>query len=98
MIGHRDEDISKPMINVVFRQRAGGQDLEAVLQKLYLCASVEFLMAVTEFFLQALPQSVNQSSTSAPSDRLLQSRRSTEPRTDSKTSKIRTLARVLVYA
>lgn len=97
MLGHRDEDSSKAMIDVMFRQRARGRDLVAVLQKLYLCASVDFLMAVTEFFLQALPQSLAQSSTSAPSDRLLQ-RQTTEPRIDAKTSKIRTLPRGVVYA
>ncbi|KAM9764616.1 LOW QUALITY PROTEIN: intermembrane lipid transfer protein VPS13C [Menidia menidia] len=35
--------------------RGGGQELVAILQQLYLCASVEFLMAVAQFFLQSAP-------------------------------------------
>uniref|UniRef100_A0A3B4TYL0 Vacuolar protein sorting 13 homolog C n=1 Tax=Seriola dumerili TaxID=41447 RepID=A0A3B4TYL0_SERDU len=57
MVGRRDEDSLESMIDVTYRQSGGERELVAVLQKLYLCASVEFLMAVADFFLQALPQS-----------------------------------------
>lgn len=80
MVGRRDEESSEAMIDVTYRQSAGDRVLVAVLQKLYLCASVEFLLAVTDFFLQALA--------SAPSDRL-PLRQTTEPRADTKTSKTR---------
>lgn len=75
------------MIDVTYRQSAGDRELVAVLQKLYLCASVEFLMAITDFFLQAMAQSSSPTMASAPSSRL-PLRQSTEPRADTKTSKI----------
>ncbi len=86
MVGRRDEESSEAMIDVTYRQSAGEREVVAVLQKLYLCASVEFLMAVADFFLQALPQSLTPTTASAPSDRL-PLRQTTEPRADAKTSK-----------
>ncbi|XP_035388992.1 vacuolar protein sorting-associated protein 13C isoform X4 [Electrophorus electricus] len=56
MLGRRDEESSDAMIDVTFSQCADERSVVAVLQKLYLCASVEFLMAVADFFIQALPQ------------------------------------------
>uniref|UniRef100_A0A4W6CNT0 Vacuolar protein sorting 13 homolog C n=1 Tax=Lates calcarifer TaxID=8187 RepID=A0A4W6CNT0_LATCA len=56
MVGRRDEESSEAMIDVTYQQSGGEREVVAVLQKLYLCASVEFLMAVADFFLQALPQ------------------------------------------
>ncbi|XP_068186348.1 intermembrane lipid transfer protein VPS13C isoform X2 [Antennarius striatus] len=94
MVGCRDEEHSEPMIDVTYRQRAREREVVAVLQKLYVCASVEFLMAVTDFFLQALSSS--QSSVSPPSDRL-PLRQTTEPRGDTKTnSLVRTIVRLVV--
>lgn len=78
MVGRRDEESLEAMIDVTFRRSAVDHELVAVLQNLYLCASVEFLMAVTDFFLQALA--------SAPSDRL-SLRQTPEPRVEAKTSK-----------
>ncbi|KAJ8247516.1 hypothetical protein GJAV_G00247290 [Gymnothorax javanicus] len=57
MVGKRDEDSDDVMIDMRYSQNDSERQVVAVLQKLYLCASVEFLMAVAEFFLQALPQS-----------------------------------------
>uniref|UniRef100_A0A671VQL1 Vacuolar protein sorting 13 homolog C n=1 Tax=Sparus aurata TaxID=8175 RepID=A0A671VQL1_SPAAU len=68
MVGRRDEQSSEAMIDLTYRQSAGEREVVAVLQKLNVCASVEFLMAVTDFFLQALPQSSYP--TTATSDRL----------------------------
>lgn len=89
MVRQRDEDSSGDTIDVTYRQSAAEREVVAVLQKLYLCASVEFLMAVGDFFLQALPQSSALTATSAPSDRL-QLRQTTEPQADPKTGKIGT--------
>lgn len=89
MVKQRDEESSGVTIDVTYRQSAAEREVVAVLQKLYLCASVEFLMAVGDFFLQALPQSSAPLATSAPSDRL-QLRQTTEPRADPKTGKIGT--------
>ncbi|XP_071256543.1 intermembrane lipid transfer protein VPS13C isoform X5 [Salvelinus alpinus] len=57
MLGKRDETSEEAMIDVTYTQSASERQVVAVLQKLYLCASVEFLMAVADFFIQALPQS-----------------------------------------
>uniref|UniRef100_A0A673N380 Vacuolar protein sorting-associated protein 13C-like n=1 Tax=Sinocyclocheilus rhinocerous TaxID=307959 RepID=A0A673N380_9TELE len=57
MLGRRDEETSEPMIDVTYSQSADERSVVAVLQKLYLCASVEFLLAVADFFVQALPTS-----------------------------------------
>lgn len=89
MVRQRDEESSGVTIDVTYRQSAAEREVVAILQKLYLCASVEFLMAVGDFFLQALPQSSAPPATSAPSDRL-QLRQTTEPRADPKTGKIGT--------
>uniref|UniRef100_A0A671VUQ2 Vacuolar protein sorting 13 homolog C n=1 Tax=Sparus aurata TaxID=8175 RepID=A0A671VUQ2_SPAAU len=77
MVGRRDEQSSEAMIDLTYRQSAGEREVVAVLQKLNVCASVEFLMAVTDFFLQALPQSSYP--TTATSDRL-PLRQTAEPR------------------
>uniref|UniRef100_A0A8C1KHE7 Vacuolar protein sorting 13 homolog C n=1 Tax=Cyprinus carpio TaxID=7962 RepID=A0A8C1KHE7_CYPCA len=53
----RDEETSEPMIDMTYSQSADERSVVAVLQKLYLCASVEFLLAVADFFVQALPSS-----------------------------------------
>ncbi|KAA0723284.1 Vacuolar protein sorting-associated protein 13C [Triplophysa tibetana] len=57
MLGRRDEEMSEPMIEVKYSQSEEERSVVAVLQKLYLRASVEFLMAVGDFFVQALPTS-----------------------------------------
>lgn len=92
MIRQRDEESSEAMIDVTYRQNTGGRELVAVLQKLYLCASIEFLLAVTEFFIQALPKSDSMNKSSALSDKL-PLRETSEPQTGSKTGKTRDCAR-----
>ncbi|XP_051973520.1 intermembrane lipid transfer protein VPS13C-like [Xyrauchen texanus] len=57
MLGRREEATSEPMIDVTYSQSVDECSVVAVLQKLYLCASVEFLLAVGDFFMQALPTS-----------------------------------------
>lgn len=57
------------MIDVTYRQRTGEREVVAILQELYLCASVEFLMAVADFFLQSLPHSSVSATTSVRSTR-----------------------------
>lgn len=75
MVGRRDEASEEAMIDVTYRQSARERQLVAILQKLYLCASTEFLMAVSDFFLQALA--------AAPRERLPQ-RQSAEPQAGAK--------------
>ncbi|XP_051757759.1 intermembrane lipid transfer protein VPS13C isoform X4 [Ctenopharyngodon idella] len=57
MLGRRDEETTEPMIDVKYSQSVDERSVVAVLQRLYLCASVEFLLAVADFFVQALPTS-----------------------------------------
>ncbi|XP_015199108.2 intermembrane lipid transfer protein VPS13C isoform X2 [Lepisosteus oculatus] len=56
MVGRKTEDSDDVMIEVTFKQSNLERSVVAVLQKLYLCASVEFLMAVADFFIKAMPQ------------------------------------------
>ncbi|KAL6113696.1 vps13c [Pungitius sinensis] len=96
MVGRRDEQSPEAMIDVTYRQGAAKREVVAVLQKLYLCASVEFLMAVADFFVQALPQSPSPTAPSGPSDRL-PLRQSAEPRANAKTAPpVRTCLRAVV--
>ncbi|XP_069383478.1 intermembrane lipid transfer protein VPS13C isoform X5 [Paralichthys olivaceus] len=96
MVRRRDERSSETMIDVTYRQSAAEREVVAVLQKLYLCVSVEFLMAVADFFLQALPQTSALTTTSAPGDRL-PLRQTAEPRADAKTAAtVRTRLRAVV--
>ncbi|KAK5914777.1 hypothetical protein CesoFtcFv8_000431 [Champsocephalus esox] len=92
MVGRRDEDSAEAMIDVTYRQSAAEREVVFVLQRLYLCASVEFLMAVADFFLQALPQTPN----TATSNRL-PLRQTAKPRADTNTaSPVRTRLRAVV--
>lgn len=88
MVRRREEQSAEPMIDMTYRQSSGGRELVAVLQKIYLCASVEFLMAVSDFFLQALPQNASVNTASATGDRL-PLKRTTEPWADNKPGKTR---------
>ncbi|CAJ1049975.1 vacuolar protein sorting-associated protein 13C isoform X3 [Xyrichtys novacula] len=85
MLGRKAEQSSEVMIDVTYRQSPAEKEVVAILQKLYLCASIEFLMAVADFFLKALPQSPATSAASAQSDRL-PLKQTTEPRVESKTA------------
>ncbi|XP_046898786.1 vacuolar protein sorting-associated protein 13C isoform X4 [Hypomesus transpacificus] len=72
MVGKRDEESDQAMIDVTYRQSAQEREVVAVLQNLYLCASVEFLMAVADFFIQAMPQSPPVPARSAQPDKTIQ--------------------------
>ncbi|XP_058914527.1 intermembrane lipid transfer protein VPS13C isoform X3 [Kogia breviceps] len=51
------QDNNSSMIDVSYTQDKNGSHIDAVLDKLYVCASVEFLMTVADFFIKAVPQS-----------------------------------------
>ncbi|KAF6721023.1 Vacuolar protein sorting-associated protein 13C [Oryzias melastigma] len=92
MVRRRQEDSSEPMIDVTYRQAPAEKELVLILQKLYLCASVEFLMAVTDFFLQALPQT---SSSASPNRQPV--KQTTEQKVETKTaSAARTRVQVVI--
>lgn len=56
MVGKRD-DSKDAMIDLSYSQNRAERSVVAVFQKLYLCASMEFLMNVADFFIQALAKS-----------------------------------------
>ncbi|MEQ2217207.1 hypothetical protein XENOCAPTIV_029627 [Xenoophorus captivus] len=95
MVGLKEENGHQAMIDVTFRQDPAERELVAVLQKLYLCVSVEFLMAVADFFLQALPQSPAAATLAAPSDKL-PLRRNQKLCLVSAASAVKTLLRVVI--
>uniref|UniRef100_A0A8C4LBM7 Vacuolar protein sorting 13 homolog C n=1 Tax=Equus asinus asinus TaxID=83772 RepID=A0A8C4LBM7_EQUAS len=52
-----DQDNNSSMIDISYKQGKNGSHIDAVLDKLYICASVEFLMTVADFFIKAVSQS-----------------------------------------
>ena len=70
MLGRRAGESPEAMIDITYRQCPAEREVVAVLQKLYLCASVEFLMAVADFFVQALPQGPAQLPVASHPDKL----------------------------
>uniref|UniRef100_A0A2K6JWX2 Vacuolar protein sorting 13 homolog C n=1 Tax=Rhinopithecus bieti TaxID=61621 RepID=A0A2K6JWX2_RHIBE len=52
-----DQDNNSSMIDLSYKQDKNGSQIDAILDKLYVCASVEFLMTVADFFIKAVPQS-----------------------------------------
>lgn len=88
MVRRRHEKSSEVMIDVTYRQSDEEREVVAVLQKIYMCASVEFLMAVADFFLQALPQSPNATTAMVPAEKL-PLKLTTDPQSDTKTGKLK---------
>ncbi|XP_036860152.2 intermembrane lipid transfer protein VPS13C isoform X2 [Manis javanica] len=52
-----DQDNNSSMIDISYKQGKDGTHVDALLDKLYVCASVEFLMTVADFFIKAASQS-----------------------------------------
>ncbi|XP_064421924.1 intermembrane lipid transfer protein VPS13C isoform X2 [Latimeria chalumnae] len=57
MIDKKDDVDDRVMIDVNYKQSKTMSSIVAVLEKLYVCASVEFLLTVADFFIKAMPQS-----------------------------------------
>uniref|UniRef100_A0A8I3NX11 Vacuolar protein sorting 13 homolog C n=1 Tax=Canis lupus familiaris TaxID=9615 RepID=A0A8I3NX11_CANLF len=51
-----DQDDNSSMIDISYKQSKTGSHIDAILDKLYVCASVEFLMTVADFFIKAVSQ------------------------------------------
>lgn len=51
------QENNSSMIDISYQQGKNESHIDAVLDKLYVCASVEFLMTVADFFIKAVPQS-----------------------------------------
>ncbi|KAG8576312.1 hypothetical protein GDO81_009827 [Engystomops pustulosus] len=56
MIDQKDASNTRNMIDINYKQTGQERLITAILEKLYVCASVEFLMTVADFFIQAMPQ------------------------------------------
>ncbi|XP_075713818.1 intermembrane lipid transfer protein VPS13C isoform X2 [Rhinoderma darwinii] len=56
MIDQKDSSSTRSMIDINYKQIGQQRFITAILEKLYVCASVEFLMTVADFFIQAMPQ------------------------------------------
>ncbi|XP_069621703.1 intermembrane lipid transfer protein VPS13C isoform X2 [Ranitomeya imitator] len=57
MIDQKDASCTRSMIDISYKQIGQDRSITAILEKLYVCASVEFLMTVADFFIHAMPQS-----------------------------------------
>ncbi|XP_044135757.1 vacuolar protein sorting-associated protein 13C isoform X2 [Bufo gargarizans] len=55
MIDKKDTS-TRSMIDINYKQMGQESFITAILDKLFVCASVEFLMTVVDFFIQAMPQ------------------------------------------
>ncbi|XP_075288131.1 intermembrane lipid transfer protein VPS13C isoform X2 [Opisthocomus hoazin] len=57
MIDKKDDTNDSSMIDVSYKQNENGTEVIAVLDKLYICASMEFLLTVADFFINSMPAS-----------------------------------------
>lgn len=55
MLAKKDGKADSVMIDINYKQNKNGSDIVAVLDQLYLCASIEFLLTVADFFIQSVP-------------------------------------------
>nr|XP_020640413.1 vacuolar protein sorting-associated protein 13C isoform X1 [Pogona vitticeps] len=55
MIDKKDGEADSVMIDINYKQDKNGSEIVSVLDKLYLCASVEFLLTVADFFVKSVP-------------------------------------------
>ncbi|XP_054859061.1 intermembrane lipid transfer protein VPS13C isoform X2 [Eublepharis macularius] len=62
MIDKKDDQSNNVMIEINYKQDKSGSNVVAILDKLYLCASVEFLLTVAEFFLKSVPEASSEGS------------------------------------
>lgn len=54
MIDKKDDTNDSSMIDINYKQDKNGSQVTAVLDKLYICASMEFLLAVADFFINSV--------------------------------------------
>lgn len=57
MIDKKDDTNDTSMIDIRYKQDKNGTEIVAVLDKLYICASMEFLLTVAHFFIKSMPVS-----------------------------------------
>ncbi|XP_015727754.1 vacuolar protein sorting-associated protein 13C isoform X2 [Coturnix japonica] len=63
MIDKKDNTNDGSMIDMSYKQNKNGTEVVAILDKLYVCASMEFLLTVADFFINSMPKSSTERST-----------------------------------
>ncbi|XP_062998550.1 intermembrane lipid transfer protein VPS13C isoform X2 [Elgaria multicarinata webbii] len=63
MIDKKDGEVDSVMIDINYKQDKNSSEVVSILDKLYLCASVEFLLTVADFFVKAMPAASAEAST-----------------------------------
>lgn len=63
MIDKKDDRSDSVMIDINYSQDDSGSNIMTILDKLYLCASVEFLLTVGDFFVKSMPTTSTERST-----------------------------------
>ncbi|XP_068814299.1 intermembrane lipid transfer protein VPS13C isoform X2 [Struthio camelus] len=63
MIDKKDDTNDSSMIDISYKQDKNGTEVVAILDKLYICASMEFLLTVADFFINSVPASSAEGST-----------------------------------
>ncbi|XP_064013497.1 intermembrane lipid transfer protein VPS13C isoform X2 [Pogoniulus pusillus] len=57
MIDKKDDTNDSSMIDISYKQDKNGTEVIAVLDKLYICASMEFLLTIADVFINSMPAS-----------------------------------------
>ncbi|KAM6426345.1 intermembrane lipid transfer protein VPS13C [Liasis olivaceus] len=55
MLAKKDGKAGSVMIDISYKQDKNGSEIVSVLDQLYLCASMEFLLTVADFFIKSVP-------------------------------------------
>uniref|UniRef100_A0A8C3CZT0 Vacuolar protein sorting 13 homolog C n=1 Tax=Cairina moschata TaxID=8855 RepID=A0A8C3CZT0_CAIMO len=63
MIDKKYDTNDSSMIDIRYKQDENGTEVVAILDKLYICASMEFLLTVADFFINSMPASSAEKST-----------------------------------
>nr|XP_048724050.1 intermembrane lipid transfer protein VPS13C isoform X3 [Caretta caretta] len=63
MIDKKYNKTDNYMIDINYKQDTNGIEVVAILDKLYVCASVEFLLTVADFFIKSMPTASTERST-----------------------------------
>ncbi|XP_074863378.1 intermembrane lipid transfer protein VPS13C isoform X3 [Carettochelys insculpta] len=63
MIDKKSDSTDNVMIDINYKQDTDGIEVLAILDKLYVCASMEFLLTVADFFIKSMPTASTERST-----------------------------------
>lgn len=63
MIDKKYDTNDSSMIDIRYKQDENGTEVVAIVDKLYICASMEFLLTVADFFINSMPASSAEKST-----------------------------------